>query len=90
MSQLFLGQDKRSSLYCPTHKGSNIYVSSCLPPVVRATPSDAGATTNRTSAEVLNPIIRRLPLGRRDFLFVVAPLQTSLSSLGFGRLACGW
>lgn len=48
-----------------------------------------GVFMGKNLPEVLISIIRRLPRGRRDFLSVVAPLQTLLSSLGFGRLACG-
>lgn len=49
-----------------------------------------GVFMGKDLPEVLIPIIRRLPRGRRDFLSVAAPLQTLLSSSGFGRLACGW
>lgn len=48
-----------------------------------------GVFMGKNLPEVLISIIRRLPRGRRDFLSVVAPLQTLLSSSGFGRLACG-
>ena len=72
-----LGRGRIDALYVIIHRSSALRALTC-------------AYLTRTSAEVLIPIIRRLPRGRRDFLSVVAPLQTSLSSLGFGRLACGW
>ena len=42
VGQPMLGLILMPRSYCPTHKGSNIFVNYCFPPVVRASPSDTG------------------------------------------------